>query len=126
MHSIIDYFKKTVVCILLSMFIAAMSAFIITRKIEVIAGASLFGLFILPSIMIYYTLDYFHKTQKAKIIGFTVPILVMLILFVIGLIAAMNGTYHEGENQMAMLALVSIFMGGVVVYLFMSKIKWLK
>ena len=125
-NSIIDYLKRLVVCVLLSMLVTAIVAFVIVRKLEVIAGASLFGLFISPSIVIYYILDLLQKTQKQKFIGFIMPMLAILMFFIAGLILAMNGMCDEGEDQMTKLVLVTIFIGGAVVYFFMSKIKWLK
>jgi len=126
MHRIVAYIKKLIICTLLSMLVTAITTFIIIRKFEVIPGASLFGLFILPSIFIYYALDLLHKTQKTKVIGYIIPLLAILTLFVVGLILAMNGKCSEGEDQMATLMLISILVGGTVVYFFVSKTKWLK
>jgi hypothetical protein len=127
MNNAISYVQKSIVCTLLSMVVTAIISFIIMRKLEVVAGASLFGLFILPSIIVYYVLDFFHKTQKAKIIGFIMPILAILALFVVGLLFTMTGKYNEdGEDQMATLILANVFFAGSILYFLMSKVKWLK
>ncbi|MCK5612959.1 hypothetical protein KAR91_64390 [Candidatus Pacearchaeota archaeon] len=126
MYEIINYTKKLIICTLLSMFATAITAFIITRKSEVIAGASLFGLFILPSIFVYYTLDFFRKSHKAKTMGYVFPIVGWAIYLVVCIILDAQRQSSEGAGEMAALILISIFFGGAVVYILMSKMKWLK
>ena len=147
---IINYIKKICVCTIISMLAASMALVgyivvnvIIYEKhidivdiknfnlfsntfIDFLPAALLFGLFTVPSIVIYYTLDFFHKTSRAKIIGYAMPIVGMLMFFVVALILAVNGKCSEGEDQIATLILIIILFSGSVVYLFMSKITWLK
>ncbi len=149
MKRAINYVVKMVVCMLLSMlatsvitiiwaiidsipnlpsYMVYMSRFdrFISEAIDLLPAALLFGLFISPSITIYYVLDFFHKDRKAKTIGYIIPILVIFVVFAVGLIFAIKEKCSEGEDQMATFILTQVFVAGVVVYVCMSKIKWLR
>lgn len=123
---VIGSIKKLIVCTLLSMFTTAITTFIIAREIEVIAGASLFGLFILPSIFIYYVLDCFQRSQKVKTTGYIIPIVGWLIFLIVCIILDAKKESSEGAGQLATAILISDLIAGAVVYIFMLKVKWLK
>ena len=101
MHIIVNYVKKIIFCTLLSMLVTAIATFIIARTLEVIAGAFLFGLFIVPSIFIYYVLDFFHNSHKAKTIGYILPIIGWAIYLVVCIILDAQRTSSDGAGEMA-------------------------
>jgi hypothetical protein len=108
------------------MLVTAAATFIVLRTLEVIVGAFLFGLFIVPSILIYYVLDFFHKTQKVKTIGYILPIAGWIIFLVVCIILDAQRPSSEGASEMAKAIMISDFTAGTVVYILMYKVKWLK
>ena len=126
MPVIVSYIKKIIVCTLLSMLVTAVAAFVMARTLEVIAGAFLFGLFIVPSIFIYYVLDFFHNNHKVKTIGYILPITGWTIFLVVCIILDAQRPSSEGAGEMAKAILISDFIAGTVVYILMYKVKWLK
>jgi len=125
MKRAIDYIIKIIVCATASMLSAAIVIFILSRGGEIACGI-LFGLFIVPSIFVYYALDFFHKSHKAKTIGYVLPIGGWTIYLVVCIILDAQRPSSEGAGEMATAILVSDFVAGTVVYILMSKVKWLK
>ncbi len=149
MKIIITYIKKMCVCMIISMLAASAAMIgcvvvsiisakhidiiytskfnlIISTSIDFLPLALLSGLLISPSILIYYVLDFFHKSQKTKTIGYIVPILGWVIYLIICIILDAQRQSSEGAGQLATLILINDFIAGAVVYILMSKIKWLK
>jgi len=125
MKRAIDCIIKIIVCAALSMFSAGIIIFILSKGGEIASGI-LFGSFIVPSIFIYYVLDYFQKSRKVKTIGYIIPIVGWSIYLIACIILDAQRQSSEGAGQMATVILISDFLAGAVVYIFMSKVKWFK
>jgi len=125
MKRAIDCIIKLIVCAALSMLSAGTVIFILSKGGE-FAGGVLFGVFILPSIFVYYVLDYFQKSRKVKTIGYIIPIVGWSIYLIACIILDAQRQSSEGAGQMATVILISDFLAGAVVYIFMSKVKWFK
>jgi len=98
----------------------------ISEFIDLLPTALLFGLFISPSIIIYYGLVFFRKSHKAKTIGYVLPIVGWGIYLVACIILDAQRQSSEGAGEMATVILINDFIAGAVVYVLMSKVKWLQ
>jgi hypothetical protein len=125
MKKAIDYSLKITTCVMASILSSGISVFILSRGTEVASGI-LFGLFIVPSIFLYYVLDFFHKNRKVKTIGYAIPIVGWSMYLVACIILDTQRPSNEGVGEMATGILVSDLVAGAIVYILMSKVKWLK
>lgn len=110
-----SYIKRAVFCAIVAMLATMIITFVVTREVETLFGGLLFGLFIVPSIIIYYVLDFFSKPKKVKIIGFLVPVLGMIILGALGIFIDSQDVSSDGSGEMSKLLMINLLIGSIVV-----------
>ena len=112
---LISYIKKATFCLLVAMLTTKTTSLVVYRTIELSGFAILLALLIVPSIIIYYVLDFFHKAQKVKVLGFLAPIVVMIIYCIIVMWIESQKISSDGSGEMAKVFIVNLLVGSIVV-----------
>ena len=107
-------YKKTIICVLFGILATMITTFVVTKDVETLAGASLLGLFMAPSIVLYFILDFFNKTQKIKTLGFLIPVVVMLALGCIEIWIDSQRASSDGSGEMTKLFAANLMVGSIL------------